>query len=71
VSRAGDVVLAKATRLVQHCEHTQRLLRSVLDCADAPEAFYDPVSDRHFVTLPGGLVRAIRQTLEPSEPDPS
>lgn len=66
---AGDHVLATTMRLVKHCQHTQHLLQSVLDCCDA--GMYDPVADRHAVRLPGGLVRAMRSTLEEAQRDAS
>lgn len=68
MTAGGDHVLAQATRLVKHCQHTQRLLQQIVDCCDG--ALYDPISDRYAVRLPGGLVRTIRTVLEEAERDP-
>lgn len=54
--------MRQATQLVQHCEHTQSVLRTVLDWVES--GHYDAMADTHLLRLPGPTVRAIRALLQ-------
>lgn len=63
MSASADYVMTQATRLVQHSERTQSLLRTILEWTDAGN--YDPVADIHSLRLPGVTIRAIQRLLDP------
>jgi hypothetical protein len=63
VTPASADLIDRATRLVQHTERAQSLLRTVLDWTDT--GLYDVAEDVHLVRLPGATVRALRELLEP------
>jgi hypothetical protein len=63
MAASADYVLGQAHKLVQHCEHTQALLRTIVELID--HGLYDTVRDEYAVRLPGVLVREIQSLLEP------
>jgi DNA-binding transcriptional LysR family regulator len=62
VTPAGEYLIDRATKLVQHAERAQSLLRTVLDLVE--DGHYDAMADVHLVRLPGETVRALRELLD-------
>jgi hypothetical protein len=67
MTTAAERLMTMANRLIQHGEHTQRILRDVLSWID--QGCYDPMQDMHALRLPGGTVRIIRQLLVEPKPE--